>query len=132
MPPPKLSIVLGILLLLWLPLRAAADDEEIATAADVARLTSSQRELQAELDTLLRFKVHGLIEDQVGRALAARTTQLLRRQNGLVASGDDAPPAAMGVVMDARPSDPLQQAPNTTCTMVGRNFECVLRDVADR
>ncbi|MBW2417090.1 MAG: hypothetical protein JRH19_01010 [Deltaproteobacteria bacterium] len=132
MPPPKLSILLGISILLWLPPTTAAADEELATAAELARLSASQRELQAELDARLLSQVDALIEEQVGRALADRTTQLLRRQNRLAALGGEGPPAAMPAVTDGRPSSPVQPAPNTTCTMVGRDFECVLRDVASR
>ena len=132
MTPSKLSILLGISILLTLPSTTVAADEEIASAEELARLASSQHELQAKFDAHMRSRVDAMIEDKMGRVLADRTTQLLSTQTGLAARRDQVPPPAMPAITDDRPSNAVQAAPNTTCKMVGRTFECVFRDVTSR
>ena len=135
MTPSKLSILLGILILMSLPptpAAAAADDDEIATAADLDRLASSLNKLQAKLDRELGAQFDALIEDKLGSVLALRTTQRLRRQTRLVARRGDVPPATLRAVTDGSPRNPAQQPSNTTCMMVGRTLECVLQDFAAR
>ena len=132
MTPSNRSIALGISLFLWLPATAPASAEEIATAAELAQLTSSQRELQAKLDVRLGARVEVVIEENVNRYLEDRTMQLLLRRTRHAARQDDGPPAAIPAGADDQPSDTAQPAPNTTCKMVGRTLDCVLRDVASR
>ena len=133
MTPSKLSILLGILILLSLPAApAVADDDEIATAADLDRLTSSLNKLQAKLDRELGAQFDALIEDKFGSALALRTTQRLRSQARLAAHRGDVPPASLRAVTDHSPTNLALQPSNTTCMMVGRTLECVLQDFAAR
>ena len=128
MPLSKLSIMLRISILLSLAPAAAASDAAIATATELAPLASSQHALQAKFDARLRSKVDAVIEEKVGRVLAARATQPLHTQTRLAARSTDGRPATMRAVADGRPSNSTRPAPNTICKMVGRTFECVLRD----
>ena len=133
MTPSKLSILLGILILLALPaIPAVAADDEIAAAADLDRLISSLDKLQAKLDQELAAQFDTFIEDKLGPVLALRTTQRLRRQTRLAARRGDVPPASPRAVTDGSPTNPAQQPSNTTCMMVGRTLECVLQDFAAR
>jgi hypothetical protein len=129
MPSPNCSAILVVLISLPLSAAAAVADEEIATKADLALLASRQDELEAKFEVHQRAQVDAIIESRVGRALAARTTELLHRQIRLAARQGNAPPASPRPFADDRPTN-QRPASNTTCTMVGRTLECVLRDSA--
>ena len=133
MTPSKLSILLGILILLALPaIPAVAAADEIAAAADLDRLISNLDKLQAKLDQELAAQFDTFIEDKLGPVLALRTTQRLRSQTRLAARRGDVPPASLRAVTDGSPTNPAQQPSNPTCMMVGRTLECVLQDFAAR
>ena len=129
MAPSNRSIALGILILLYLAPTAVAADEEIANADQLARLASSQQALQAKFDARIRSRVDNLIEDKVGRGLAARTTQLLRAQTRVEARRSNTQPAALRAVTDDLPPNRGQLRSNTTCKMVGDTLACVYQDV---
>ena len=138
MTPSKHLILLGFSIFLWLPPSlAAADadadaDEEIASPADLAQLALTQREFQPKFEVRLRSQIDALIKDKLDHVLAQHTTQFLGRQTRAAAEENENLPAAMQAYQNDRRADPATRTPDTTCTMVGRTFECVLREVASR
>jgi hypothetical protein len=128
MTPSKLSIMLGISILLWLPPATAAAGEP-ATPADLAELASSEQQLQAEFDDRLRASVVAVAEHE-GQAIAVRMTDLLRQQTRR-GQADAPPPAKRALAAEPAPTR-AQRAGNTVCTRVGNTLECVLQDLAYR
>jgi hypothetical protein len=125
--------LLGISIFLSLN-AAAAEDEEVATAAELARLDASRLELEAKFARQMDAQIEKWIEVHLDPVLEERMTQSLRpqshEQNRLadrrVRQGDPSPAAIPAFPQDL-PSDGTDQSSNTTCEMVGRTLECVLR-----
>ena len=136
MTPSKRLILLGFSIFLWLPPSlAAADadtDQQIASPAELAQLALSQREFQAKFELRLRSQIDALIKDKLDRVLAQHTTKSLGRQTRAASQENENLPAAMQAYENDRRAEPASRTPDTTCTMVGRTFECVLREVASR
>ena len=117
---------------IFLSLHAAVAEDEMATQAELDELNSNQIELQAQLDLKLDGQIGKWMEAELDPVLAERMTQRLRRQNRPANRQGDAPPAAMLAVTDDPAASAAQSSSNTTCKMVGRTLECVLRDPASR
>ena len=117
---------------MFLSLHAAVAEDEMATQAELDGLNSSQIELQAQLDLRLDAQIGKWLKAELDPVLAERMTRRLRRQNRLANRQGDAPPAAMRAVTDDPEASAAQASSNTTCKMVGRTLECVLRDPATR
>lgn len=115
---------------IFVSLHAAAAADEMATPAELARLTSSQLELQADFDLQLDARVDSWIDLELSPVLTERMTRQLRAQNRLAHWQGDMPPAAMLAVTDDLPMNAAQQSSNTACEMMGRTLVCVLRDLA--
>ena len=128
MIPSNRWILLAISLSLLLTSGVALADEEIASDADLAHLAALNDKLEARFQANLRAKVDAVIEAKVGRVLAAHTTELLNSRIRLAKKRGDAPPAELQEFADDRPTSQVQLAYDTTCTMLGRTLECVLRD----
>lgn len=128
MIPSNRWLLLAISLSLSLASEVALADEEIASDADLARLAAVNDKLDARFQAHLRAKVDAVIEAKVGRVLAAHTTELLNRRIRLAKNRDDALPAKLREFADDRPTSQVQLAYDTSCTMLGRTLECVLRD----
>lgn len=128
MTPSKLSIMLGISILLGLPPATAAAGEP-ATPADLAALASSEQQLQAEFDDQLRASVFAVTENE-GQAIAVRMTELLRQQTRR-GQADAPPPAKRALAAEPAPTR-VRRGGDTVCTRVGHTLECVLQDLAYR
>lgn len=115
---------------IFVSLHAAAAADEMATPAELARLTSSQLELQADFDLQLDARLDSWIDLELSPTLTERMTRQLRAQNRLAHRQGDMPPAAMLAVTDDLPMNAAPQSSNTTCEMMGRTLVCVLRDLA--
>jgi hypothetical protein len=127
MTPSKLSIILGISILLGLPPATAAG--EPATPADLAELASSEQQLQAEFDDRLRASVVAVTEYE-DQAIAVRMTELLRQQTRR-GQADAPPPAKRALAAEPAPTR-VRRGGDTVCTKVGHTLECVLQDLAYR
>jgi hypothetical protein len=130
MTPSKLSIILGISILLLLPPATAAADEA-ATPADLAELALREQQLRAKLEDRLNASVIAVTED-ARQTLAVRMTELLQQQTLDAARRGDAPHPAKPAFTDDHATTRRQRAGDTACVMVGRTLECVLRDIASR
>ncbi len=128
MTPSKLSIMLGISILLGLPPATAAANEP-ATPADLAALASSEQQLQAEFDDRLHASIVAVTEYE-GQAIAIRMTELLRQQTRH-GQADAPPPAKRALAAEPAPTR-VRRGGDTVCTKVGHTLECVLQDLAYR
>ena len=117
---------------IFLSLGTAAAEDEIATQTELEELNSNHLELQAQLDVQLATQIDRWMEVELDPVLTGHMTRNLRRQNHPAYQRDDAPPAAMLAPTDDPPANAAQQSSNTTCKMIGRTLECVLRDPATR
>lgn len=115
---------------IFVSLHATAAEDEMATPAELARLTSSQLELQADFDLQLDARLDSWIDLELSPVLTERMTRQLCAQNRLAYRQGDMPAAAMLAVTDDLPINAAQQSSNTTCEMMGRTLVCVLRDLA--
>jgi hypothetical protein len=113
---------------------AAAEDEDVATAAELARLKSSQLELDARFALQLDAQIEKWIEVNLDPVLEQRMARQLSRQpqgqNRLAdRSGrhGDPPAAAIPAFPQDLPANETDRSSNTTCKMVGRTLQCVLR-----
>ena len=128
MTPSKLSIMLGISILLGLPPATAAAGEP-ATPADLAALASSEQQVQAEFDDQLHASIVAVTENE-GQAIAVRMTELLRQQTRR-GQADAPPPAKRALAAEPAPTR-VRRGGDTVCTRVGHTLECVLQDLAYR
>ena len=129
----NLSNVLKLLgISIFLSLGTAAAEDEMATQTELGELNSNHLELQAQLDVQLATQIDQWMEVELDPVLTGRMARNLRRQNRAAYQRDDAPPAAMLAATDDPPANAAQQSSNTTCKMIGRTLECVLRDPATR
>jgi hypothetical protein len=129
----NLSNVLRLLgISVFLSLGTAAAEDEIATQTELEELNSNHLELQAQLDGQLAIQIDQWMEVELDPVLTGHMTRNLRRQNRPAYQRDDAPPPAMLAPTDDPPANAAQQSSNTTCKMIGRTLECVLRDPATR
>lgn len=128
--------LLGISIFLSLN-AAAAEDEEVATPAELASLNSSRLVLEAQFTVRLDAQTEKWIEINLDPLLEEHMALQLRpqpREQSRLAyrAGlpGDAPPAAIAAFPQDLPADETDPSSNTTCVMVKHTLECVLRSPA--
>ncbi len=123
-------ILLALSILLPLQAMSANVEDERATEAELARLSSNQLEMQAQLEIHLDAQIESWVKATLDPVLTERIVQQLRNPNRVAyRRRSDMPPAAILAVTDDLPEAATEQSYATRCRMVGHTFECVLQDI---